>query len=67
MKLRLLLKNCINILKYALIVLIIYSLQSCEKNKDDYVIEDKAIFEAAINGERISLIESDSMTDINTY
>ena len=47
--------------------LIIYSVQSCEKNRNDYVIEDKAIFQAEINGEKISLIESDSLTDINTY
>ena len=67
MKLRLFSKKSIAILKCVLIVLIIYSVQSCEKNKDDYIIEDKAIFQAEINGEKISLIESDSLTDINTY
>ena len=67
MKLRLLLKNKMKFFHYVLIILIVCSIQSCEKKQDEFTIEDKAVFEAEINGEKTILIESDSLIDIDTY
>lgn len=38
-------------------------LQSCQKNEDEFGVEEKATFNAVINNVQITLIESDVITD----
>lgn len=52
------------IVSYLLLVVGICALQSCDKTEEDFAVEDKASFEAEINGEKITLIESGYYTNI---
>ena len=50
-------------LTYLLFILSISVLESCQKNEEEFSVEDKATFYAEINNVQIILIESDIITD----
>lgn len=54
-------------LTYLVFFLFITVAQSCQKNEDEFSIEDKATFDAEINNVKITLIESDIITDTATF
>jgi hypothetical protein len=53
-------------MKYLMIFALLFGLQSCKKDKDDYNIELMASFEAEINGEYIKLVETGPMTETDS-
>lgn len=55
-----------NRLRNTLLCILILAFQSCEKNDDEFGVEDKAYFETEINGEKITLIESETFTESDT-
>lgn len=54
-------------MKYKYLAYLVFALftvlQSCQKNEDEFHIEDKATFVAEINNVKITLIESDFVSD----
>ncbi len=54
-------------LTYLLFILFISVLQSCQKNEEEFNIEDKASFNAEINNVKITLIESDIVSDTAVF
>jgi len=53
-------------MRYRAFFIVFLCLIACEKDKDAE-IQTKASFEATINGERVSIVESDSLIDVDTY
>jgi hypothetical protein len=53
-------------MRYTALILIFLFLISCD-NDEDIGPDNKASFEAIVDGEEVSLIESDSLTNLDTY